>query len=103
MEKTMRGLRDLPGHMVAALFEFNHSFTPAAPLPAFMFGLLQEFFCLLVVGAIPRRMPLAVAQSAYLGLAVTTLGNLASVLAVNVLRFYPFTTTSCWTVNAVPC
>ena len=80
--------------MVASLFEFYHGFTSVAPLPSFLFGLLQKLVCLFVFGALAGSMPLAVTFAANFGLAATASSNFAPILLVDIFGFDPLSTSS---------
>jgi hypothetical protein len=99
---TGRRWADLPGHMIAAFLQLHHSLALVAPLPALLFRLFEELIRLLVLWALPREMPPAVAGATDLGLAAAAPTDLSAVFPVDVFRLDPFSAPLGWTVEPVP-
>lgn len=91
------------GHMVAALFEFNHSPAVVAALPTLFFGQIYKPLSLWVFRTVAAGMQFVVAQSADLGLASGTAPIFATMELVHISRLDPLTAALGRTVDAVLC
>lgn len=86
-ERIERGGYDnIPCHVIAAFFKFDHGLASEAPLPTRILGLCHEPYRVLIFGAVPTAMPPAVAAHTDLGLALIAFAELLPVVCVtNVL------------------
>ena len=95
------------GHVIASLFELDHSRAIEAALPSFGFRHLDKPLRLFVVGAFAADVPFPVASTTDLGFAPPTLAVLPPAIGtarridVNVCRFDPLAATSSGTVDTV--
>lgn len=91
------------GHVVAALFKFNHSFAVVAALPSLLFGQIDKSLSLWIFGTLAGGVQFVVAQSADLCLASRTATIVAAVKLVHIGRLDPLAAALCRTVEAVLC
>ncbi len=95
------GASNLPSHVVAAFFQFDHSPTVIASLPACFFSFLKKAVSFFVLWTILCAVPLSITNAADLRLATTAFPILLSILFVYISRLNPFATSPSWTVYTV--
>lgn len=90
------------GHMVASLFKLDHGRTIEAALPAFLLSDFNEYLCCRIFRTLSRSVHLVVAYTAYPCPASFTFPHLATILKVDMVRFYPLATMTSRAVDTVP-
>jgi hypothetical protein len=90
--------------VITAFFEFDHGLAPEATLPSLVLGLCHESQGLLVLGAVPTTMPLAVAAHTNLCLTLITLAILLPIVVVtDILGADELVTSLPGAIDAVAC
>lgn len=87
----------IPCHVVASLFQLHHSLAVVAPLPALLFGHLNQTGGLIVLWTLPSGMILAATTDTNFGAASTTPSILSSSWHINLdlAGLDPFTAAFC--------
>lgn len=90
----------LPGHVVTAFFQFDHSFTVVASLPALFLCHFDQPIGVFVFGTLSSCVKFVIAHDADLGVASPAAGVLHAVgrIHANSGRFDPFPTALCWAI-----
>lgn len=83
MNITRREAQILPGHMVAALFQFHHSPATVTSLPTSFLCRIKQLIRFLIVWAFLGPMPLSITFTTYFSPTTITLPVLATVFLVN--------------------
>jgi hypothetical protein len=92
---------DLPSHVIAAFFQFDHSPTVVTSLPACFFSCFEEEIRFFILWTILCTMPFPITQTADLRLAATALPVLLPILFMDIARLDPLTTPPGWTIYAI--